>query len=90
MKFWAARGIRCPPLTTDMMEKIAMSPLIRNSIFNHCEEGLRWALGRSRADDQRSWDSPGAGGHRLGFWREKLSTQGVCWAPWAAPAHPHA
>lgn len=54
------------PLTTDMMEKIAMSPLIRDSIFNHSEEGLRWALGRSQAYDQRSWDSLGVGGPGLG------------------------
>lgn len=28
------------PLTTDMMEKIAMSPLIRDSMFPHCSRGL--------------------------------------------------
>lgn len=52
------------PLTTDMMEKIAMSPLIRDSIFNGCEGGLR---GSRQAAAQRSgapwgwWPRAGAG-----------------------------
>lgn len=41
------------PLTTDMMEKIAMSPLIRDSIFNDCEGGLR---GAGQAAARRSGD----------------------------------